>query len=65
MFIELISPEPKDIICTRDRIKLRIAEPQSGGRFWVSLTFSSESELSRFSEKLIEIISRPREYNAG
>ena len=63
MFIELISPEPKDIIQSRDRIKLRLSEPQASGRFWLSLTFLSENDLIKFSKDLQDLIARKREYS--
>jgi hypothetical protein len=63
MFIELVRPKPLDILCTRDRIKLRIMEPESSGRFWVNLTFHNDSELTKFIDDLTAISKRPREFN--
>jgi hypothetical protein len=61
VFIELVSPSPRDILCTRDRVKVRVAEPGSTGRFWINLVFKSEEELAKFSTDLSELIKKPRE----
>lgn len=61
MFIELVSPSPRDILCTRDRVKVRVAEPGSTGRFWINLVFKSEEELKKFNDDLSVLIRKPRE----
>jgi hypothetical protein len=55
MFIEIVDPKVIDDMSTRDRVKIRVAEPGVGGRFWVSLVFYKKEDLKKFAEKLLEM----------
>jgi hypothetical protein len=54
MFIEIVDPKIIDDMSTRDRVKVRIAEPGISGRFWVSLVFYKREDLKRFAEELLK-----------
>jgi hypothetical protein len=71
MFIELFEPEPIDVIYSgaatsspeQHRIKLRIGERNSNGRFWINLSFRKREDAEKFIKKLRASLDDPREFN--
>jgi hypothetical protein len=57
VFIELFKPRVIDIYQTRDRVKLRIGEPEAAGRFWINATFENMEQLKDFAARVLDAIT--------
>ena len=61
MFIELTNPTVVDIYRTKDRSKVRLAEPETmpNGRLWLNLTFNNDKEVQQLIDSLQAAIDKP------
>jgi len=66
MFLEQYKPKVIDLTATKDRVKLRIGEPGSAGRYWFNMTFDNMKEMEDFAEQVNFAVKRgPQEYRPG